>query len=99
MRLGLFKFKDKTEWRLDNPHEWSSQPVNGDNQDLIWDDDEVGKTVSVGLTPFASSFSYNYQIYIDGEVPNITFRAEAFENSMRLPRREEKRAEGQLRFT
>ena len=83
----MFKFKDQNLWNMGEPFEWSSQPIDqGYVQSIVWDENGVGKIVRAELTSYGSSFGYDYQVYSNGNLENVTFKAGAFE-SEQLPKR------------
>ena len=86
----MFKFKDQKLWNLDQPFEWSSKPCNTPSiRKIIWNENGVGKTVRVEFTKRVSAFGADYQVYNN---PIVGFKAEAFENSKRLPKRPREQA-------
>lgn len=92
VRLNIdsnFKFKDRHLWNVNDPFQWSSQPITAENvQYILWDENGAGKTVRVELvTSYVSHFGYDYKVHSNGSLENVTFAAGAFENSERLPRR------------
>ena len=84
-----FKFKDRELWNFEEPYQWSSQPITAENvQSILWNENGEGKTVRVELiTAYVPHFGYDYKVYSNGNLENVTFAAGAFENSERLPRR------------
>ena len=83
LSFGTFlKFKDRSLWNFNNPHDWSSQSINILRvQNVIWDENGIGRTLEVVPLTYESELGYTYQVYFNGELQSISFKEEAFETN------------------